>query len=68
MIRSQWTAVNVGVVRADKIIEDYLAEHNQLNEAVDGWSNAKMEEFVKDKALPRRNAVNPTLLPSDNST
>ncbi|HHU48584.1 MAG TPA: glycine--tRNA ligase [Clostridiales bacterium] len=38
--------------RADKIIEDYLAEHNQLNEAVDGWSNAKMEEFVKDKALP----------------
>lgn len=38
--------------RADKIIEDYLAERNELNEAVDGWSNEKMEQFVKDNNLP----------------
>lgn len=33
--------------RADKLIEDYLAE-NGTPETVDGWSNEKMEAFIKD--------------------
>lgn len=33
--------------RADKIIEDYMKEHNQ-EEIVDGWSNEKMQDYIKE--------------------
>jgi len=36
--------------RADKLIEDYLREQN-VEESVDGWSNEKMEEFIKEKNI-----------------
>ncbi|MFI3175997.1 MAG: glycine--tRNA ligase [Eubacteriales bacterium] len=36
--------------RADKIIEDYAAEHNIiLEEAVDAWPQEKMKGFIDDK-------------------
>ncbi len=39
--------------RADKIIEDYAAEHNEeLDDAVDGWSQEKMKQFIDDKQVP----------------
>lgn len=35
--------------RADKIIEDYAAEHDiTLESSVDGWSNEDMEKFIED--------------------
>lgn len=36
--------------RADKLIEDYFAEHN-MDEIVDGWSNEKMEGFIQEKGI-----------------
>lgn len=37
--------------RADKLIEDYLMENNINDVAVDGWSNEKMEDFLKEKNI-----------------
>lgn len=36
--------------RADKLIEDYLAEQG-IEEVVDGWSNEKMEGFIQEKGI-----------------
>lgn len=36
--------------RADKLIEDYMHDNN-INEVVDGWSNEKMMEFIRDKNI-----------------
>ncbi len=39
--------------RADKLIEDYASEHNEeLDGAIDGWSQEKMKQFIDDKAVP----------------
>ncbi|HJC51443.1 MAG TPA: glycine--tRNA ligase [Candidatus Anaerostipes avistercoris] len=35
--------------RADKLIEDYMHEHDmELEGSVDGWSKEQMEEFIKE--------------------
>ena len=36
--------------RADKLIEDYFME-NGLDQVVDGWSNEKMENYMKEKGI-----------------
>ncbi len=36
--------------RADKLIEDYMHENN-VDEVVDGWSNEKMIQFIKEKNI-----------------
>jgi len=39
--------------RADKIIEDYAAEHGiTLESGLDGWSQDKMKEFIEEKNIP----------------
>ncbi len=38
--------------RADKLIEDYLADQKITDVTVDGWSNEKMEEYLKEKEIP----------------
>ena len=39
--------------RADKLIEDYCAEHDiALEESVDGWSQEQMKQFVEEHTLP----------------
>ena len=39
--------------RADKVIEDFAAEHNlTLEGSVDGWSDEKMEQFIADNKVP----------------
>ncbi|WP_432409293.1 glycine--tRNA ligase [Wukongibacter sp. M2B1] len=35
--------------RADKLIEDNLAENNEAEQVVDGWSNERMEKYINDK-------------------
>lgn len=37
--------------RADKLVEDYIKEHDQMTVAVDGWSNDKLEGYIKEKAI-----------------
>lgn len=37
--------------RADKLIEDYIKETDGMDLTVDGWSNEKLEAFVKEKSL-----------------
>lgn len=37
--------------RADKLIEEYLSENGQLDVNVDGWSNEKMEEYIKQNEI-----------------
>ena len=37
--------------RADKLIEDYIKENDQMTVTVDGWSNDKLEQYVKEKAI-----------------
>ncbi|HZK88006.1 MAG TPA: glycine--tRNA ligase [Anaerovoracaceae bacterium] len=37
--------------RADKLIEDYLAQNEIRDISVDGWSNEKMEEYMKEKNI-----------------
>ncbi|KHD35273.1 glycyl-tRNA ligase [Clostridium acetobutylicum] len=37
--------------RADKIVEDYLTEHGAEVASADGWSNEKLENFIKDKHI-----------------
>ena len=39
--------------RADKMIEDYAAQHGiQLDDSVDAWSHEKMENFIKEHEVP----------------
>ncbi|HML36692.1 MAG TPA: glycine--tRNA ligase, partial [Bacillota bacterium] len=38
--------------RADKLIEDYIKEHDQMTVTVDGWSNDKLEGYIKEKSIP----------------
>jgi glycyl-tRNA synthetase len=37
--------------RADKLIEDYVAEHNLTDVRPDGWTNAQMEAFIQEKGI-----------------
>src|SRR5665648_924522 len=37
--------------RADKLIEDYLAQNDIQDITVDGWSNEKMEAYMKEKNI-----------------
>jgi glycyl-tRNA synthetase len=37
--------------RADKLIEDYIKENDQMTVTVDGWSNEKLEGYIKEKAI-----------------
>ncbi len=37
--------------RADKLIEDFLAEKGET-ETVDGWSNEKMMAFIREQSIP----------------
>jgi len=37
--------------RADKLIEDYVAEHNLTEVHPDGWTNAQMEAFIAEKGI-----------------
>ena len=38
--------------RADKLIEDYMAENNmEIEGSVDGWSNEEMESFIEEKNI-----------------
>lgn len=37
--------------RADKLIEDYIKENDEMNVTVDGWSNDKLEAYIKEKGI-----------------
>lgn len=37
--------------RADKLIEDYIAENGLEPIVVDGWSNAKLEEYIAEHGI-----------------
>ena len=37
--------------RADHLIEGYLEQQGQKDVQVDGWSNEKLEEFIKEKGI-----------------
>jgi len=37
--------------RADKLVEDYIKEHDQMTVTVDGWSDEKLEEYIKEKGI-----------------
>ncbi len=38
--------------RADKVIEEWASDHDfELGSSVDGWSNADMENFIKEHAI-----------------
>ncbi|PKM40833.1 MAG: glycine--tRNA ligase [Firmicutes bacterium HGW-Firmicutes-9] len=37
--------------RADKLIEDYVAENNLTEIHPDGWTNAQMEAFIAEKGI-----------------
>jgi len=37
--------------RADKLIEDYIKENDDMSVTVDGWSNEKLESFIKEKEI-----------------
>ena len=37
--------------RADKLIEDYIKENDEMTVTVDGWSNDKLEAFIKEKGI-----------------
>ncbi|MBR0596352.1 glycine--tRNA ligase [Sinanaerobacter chloroacetimidivorans] len=37
--------------RADKLIEDYIKENDQMGVSVDGWSNEKLEGYIKEKVI-----------------
>src|SRR5690554_4555597 len=38
--------------RADKLIEDFYKESGEEVPNIDGWSNAKMEEFIEERTVP----------------
>lgn len=37
--------------RADKLIEGYRSEKGLPEEAIDGWSNEKLEEYIRDEQI-----------------
>ncbi|HPO03885.1 MAG TPA: glycine--tRNA ligase [Bacillota bacterium] len=37
--------------RADKLIEDYIKSQEDMSVNVDGWSNEKLQEFIKEKKI-----------------
>ena len=37
--------------RADKLIEDYRSKKGLPEEAIDGWSNEKLEEYIRDEQI-----------------
>ena len=37
--------------RADKLIEDYRSAKGLPEEAIDGWSNEKLEEYIRDEQI-----------------
>ena len=37
--------------RADKLIEDYIAEHNITDVRPDGWTNAQMEAYIREQGI-----------------
>lgn len=37
--------------RADKLIEDYIKDTDQMAVTVDGWSNEKMEGYIKENGI-----------------
>ena len=37
--------------RADKLIEDYAAEHGLTDIRPDGWTNAKMEAYIREQGI-----------------
>ncbi|MEL7656165.1 MAG: glycine--tRNA ligase, partial [Bacillota bacterium] len=37
--------------RADKLIEDYIKENDEMDVTVDGWSNEKLEGFITEKGI-----------------
>ena len=38
--------------RADKLIEDYMAEHNiEIEGSVDGWSQEQMKQYIDDNNI-----------------
>lgn len=37
--------------RADKLIEDYRSDKGLPEEAIDGWSNEKLEEYIRDEQI-----------------
>ena len=37
--------------RADKLIEDYLVKKGETEGSADGWSNEKMEEFIRENHI-----------------
>ena len=37
--------------RADKLIEDYVSEHNLTDIRPDGWTNAQMEAYIKEQGI-----------------
>lgn len=37
--------------RADKLIEDYIAEHNITDVRPDGWTNAQMEAYIREQDI-----------------
>lgn len=37
--------------RADKLIEDYIKETDGMETTVDGWSNDKLEGFIKERSI-----------------
>ena len=37
--------------RADKLIEDWISENNMEPVVVDGWENAKLEQYIKDNGI-----------------
>jgi len=37
--------------RADKLVEDYIKENDQMTVTVDGWSNEKLEGYIKEKTI-----------------
>ena len=37
--------------RADKLIENYRSEKGLPEEAIDGWSNEKLEEYIRDEQI-----------------
>ena len=51
---------------ADKLIEDYMAEHNiEIEGSVDGWSQEQMKQYIDDNNICCRAAasmISPTFV------
>ncbi len=53
--------------RADKLIEDYNRD-NGIEQAVDGWDDQRLMDYIRKTPLPARSAAPKTLPTSANST